>query len=677
VCIQGRQNLMSSSRGTYSALELESQYAALTALPEIWPIAAHRFGSIVALNDPHHKPAAQFTYAELWQQIQRFAIGMQQLGVKPGDRICLFSDNSARWFIADQGIMTAGGVDVVRGSEADPAELAYILSNSESSGLVVEDLATLKKLMPLIGDYSLSFISILSDEIPPKEISALNFAQILELGTAKDLAPVTFQSEQLATLLYTSGTTGQPKGVRLCHRNLMHQINTFADVLQPVPGDRVLSILPTWHCFGRAVEYYLLSHGCAQTYTSIRHIKKDMQTYPPCFMASVPRLWESLYEGIQKQFRDQPESKQKLVQRFFMISDRYIRARRIAQRLDIQNLNPSVFQIMGAQLLSWLLAPLHVLGDRLVYAKVRDALGGQFKVSVSGGGSLPMHIENFYEIVGINLLVGYGLTETSPVLTVRRLKRNLRRSAGQPLAQTELRIVDPETRKVLPLGQKGLVLSRGPQVMQGYYNNPAATAKAIDEEGWFDTGDLGLLTAQSDLILTGRAKDTIVLSNGENIEPQPLEDACVRSPFIDQIMVVGQDQRSLGALIVPNLDALQQWVIPKLSSGMADPNPDNTVLLDALSQWFATQDPDGVKVADKEGKQTLILDGKVIQDLYRQELIREIQDRPGVRPDDRIGVFQFVLEPFSIENGLLTQTLKVKRPVVVERYRDMIDKMFS
>lgn len=662
---------------TSSASNLESQYAALTALPEIWPIAAHRFGSVVALNDPHHKPPAQLTYAELWQQIQRFASAMQQLGVKPGDRVSLFSDNSARWFIADQGIMTAGGVDVVRGSDADPAELAYILVNSESSGLIIENLATLRKLMPLLGDHSLNFIGLLSEEVPPEDLSALSYAQILELGAKHELAPVTFQSEQLATLLYTSGTTGQPKGVRLCHRNLMHQINTFADVLQPAPGDRVLSILPTWHCFGRAVEYYLLSHGCAQTYTSIRHIKKDMQAYPPRFMASVPRLWESLYEGIQKQFREQPESRQKLVQRFFGISNRYIKARRIVQRLDIENLNPSIAQIVGAQIQCWLLAPLHALGDRLVYTKVRDALGGQFKVSVSGGGSLAMHIENFFEIVGINLLVGYGLTETSPVLTVRRLERNLRRSAGLPLAQTELRIVDPDTRKIMPLGQKGLVLCRGPQVMQGYYNNPAATAKAINDEGWFDTGDLGLLTDQGDLVLTGRAKDTIVLSNGENIEPQPIEDACARSPYIDQIMLVGQDQRSLGALIVPNLDALQQWAIPKLTPGTAVIDPDSTVLPDALKNWFRTQDSEGVKVADDEGKQTVILDGKLIQDLYRQELVREVQNRPGVRPDDRIGVFQFVLEPFSIENGLLTQTMKVKRPVVVERYRDMIDKMFS
>jgi long-chain acyl-CoA synthetase len=464
-----------------------------------------------------------------------------------------------------------------------------------------------------------------------------------------------FALEQLATLLYTSGTTGKPKGVRLTNANLMHQMNTFSDVLQPKPGDRAISILPTWHSFGRTVKYYLLSQGCTQVYTNIRNLKRDLVKFPPEFMASVPRLWESLYEAIQKQFREQPESKQKLVQFFFAQSQRYVEARRLVQGLDLNNLNPSLTQKIGAQLLCWMLAPVHGLGDRLVYTKVRDALGGKFKASVSGGGSLAMHLENFFEIVGINLLVGYGLTETSPVLTARRLQRNLRCSAGQPIPLTELKIVHPENRQALPLGHKGLVLARGPQVMQGYHNNQEATAKAIDSEGWFDTGDLGWLTPQMDLILTGRAKDTIVLSNGENIEPQPIEDACVRSAYIDQIMLVGQDQRALGALIVPNLDALKQW---------------------AVSQNAVLHLPNEV-LPNSEGKTVLEFESKPVQDLYRQELLREVQNRPGYRADDRIGIFQLISEPFSIENGLLTQKLSVKRAVVMERYRDMIDRMFA
>jgi long-chain acyl-CoA synthetase len=630
-----------------------TDYSQLQALPEIWPIAAHHFGTVLALDDPHHKPITQLTFAQLWEKLQQFAAALQTLGLQPGDRVCLFADNSARWFIADQGCMTAGVVDVVRSSEADPQELAYIYQNSESSALIVEELKTFQKISALLPPETIKFVGLLSDETHPADspVKILNFAGLLGAGTQPFQAPPR-QREQLATLLYTSGTTGQPKGVMLSHRNLLHQINTFAAVLNPEPGCPTLTILPTWHCFGRTVEYYLLSKGSTQVYTGIRHIKKDLQTYKPIYMASVPRLWESLYEGIQRQFREQPAKKQKLVNFFFEKSQRYIQARRLAQGLEITNLAPSTVERLVAQLTSWVFYPLHFLGDRLVYQKVRDALGGAFEASVSGGGALPSYLENFFEIVGLQLLVGYGLTETSPVLTVRRLGHNLRGSAGIPLAQTEIKIVDPETRKSLPLGQKGLVLARGSQIMMGYYKNPEATAKAIDPDGWFDTGDLGCLTDKNDLILTGRAKDTIVLSNGENIEPLPIEDACLRSIYISQIMVVGQDQRSIGALIVPNLETLGQY---------------------AASQSAFLEDPEQSPPA---GATIWTLENPEVQDLFRKEVAREVQNRPGYRPDDRIGCFRLISEPFSIENGLLTQTMKIRRPVVTERYRDMINGMF-
>jgi long-chain acyl-CoA synthetase len=214
--------------------------------------------------------------------------------------------------------------------------------------------------------------------------------------------------------------------------------------------------------------------------------------------------------------------------------------------------------------------------------------------------------------------------------------------------------VDPETRQPLPPEAKGLVLIRGPQIMQGYYNKPEATAKVIDSDGWFNSGDLGWVTQANDLVLTGREKDTIVLSNGENIEPQPIEDACIRSPYIDQIMLVGQDQKSLGALIVPNLDALNQWIRSQ-SLGLTLP-PEDT----ALAQLSQTD-----------------LYDKTILGLFRQELNREVKNRPGYRPDDQIKVFSLILEPFSQNNGMMTQTLKIKRPVVTEHYRGIIDGMFA
>ncbi|MBW4521787.1 MAG: long-chain fatty acid--CoA ligase [Scytolyngbya sp. HA4215-MV1] len=637
-------------------------YNAIATVPELWALTAQRFRDKVAIHDPHAKPEVMMTFGGLYEQLQHFASGLQLLGVKPGDRIALFADNSPRWLIADQGMMMAGAVNVVRSSQADREELLYMIADSGSRAIVTEDRATFQKLRVQLDDLPIEFVIWLSEEKPDanETLKILTFSQVMELGAPSTLQPIQRTRSDLATLLYTSGTTGKPKGVMLTHGNLMHQVNTLGVVVQPQGGSRVLSILPTWHAYERTIEYFLFSQGCAQIYTNLRSVKKDIKHYQPNYMVGVPRLWESIYEGIQKQFREQPAKKQKLIQFFLTNSQRYILARRIAQGLSLENLSPSLAERGGAMLQAAILAPVHALGNKLVYQKVREATGGQLKQVISGGGSLAKHLDDFFEIVGVEVLVGYGLTETAPVTNARRPWRNLRGSAGQPIPGTEIRIVDPDSRKPLPQGQRGLVLIRGPQVMQGYYNNPQATAKAIDPEGWFDSGDLGWVTPANDLVLTGRAKDTIVLTNGENIEPQPIEDACLRCPYIDQIMLVGQDQRSLGALIVPNLEELKKWI---------------------AAENLNLQLPELGETNQKGGEGTAptapILDSKPIQDLIRQELNRRVQDRPGYRPDDRIGPFRLILEPFSIENGLMTQTLKVRRNVVMDRYQDMINEMFA
>ena len=637
-------------------------YTSVQSLPEIWSLAAQRFGQTVALKNPHVNPEVVITYSQLNKLIQQFAAGLQSLGVKIGDRISLFADNSPRWFIADQGIMTAGAVDAVRSGQAEREELRFIMANSGSTALVVEDLKTLQKLRDYLNDLPINLIILLSDEEPEDlaNIKMLNFSGLIEVGSSVQLQPVTQTKDTLATLIYTSGTTGKPKGVMLSHGNLLHQVTTLGTVIQPQQGSRILSILPSWHSYERSLEYVVLSQGCTQVYTNLRYIKQDLKTFKPNYMVAVPRLWESIYEGAQKQFREQPANKQKLINTFFSISQRYIKARRLSQGLDLENLNPSATEKISAKVQASILAPVHALGERLVYGKVREATGGEIIQVISGGGSLAKHLENFFEIIGVDIVVGYGLTETSPVTTARRPWRNLRGSAGKPIAGTEIKIVNPETRQPLPTGERGLVLIKGPQVMQGYYQNPEATAKAIDSEGWFDSGDLGWVTPENDLVLTGRAKDTIVLTNGENIEPQPIEDACLRSAYVDQIVLVGQDQKSLGALIVPNLDALQQWAFSQ-----------------NLQLRLPADVPNLPKLEASQGQlKEIDLDSKQIQDLFRQELNREVQNRPGYRPDDRIAVFKLILEPFSIENGMMTQTLKIRRPVVMERYHDMINGMF-
>lgn len=643
-------------------------YSNVDSLPEMWAIAAERFRDVLVLKDPHYQPAVELTYGQLYQQIQQFASGLQHFGIQSNpeapSRVALIADNSHRWLIADQGIMLAGAVDAVRSPQADRQELLYILAHSDSMALVAEDQATLKKLQPQLQDLPIQLVVLLSDQDPSDQdpedsaIKVVNFRQILAAGAQAQAAfkPVFPSPDSLATLMYTSGTSGQPKGVMLSHNNLMSQVKALPEIVQPQPGSPVLSILPVWHSYERSFENFIFSQGCTQIYTNIRQVKRDLQSFKPHYMVAVPRLWESIYDGVQKQFREQPESKQRLIRFFLDASRKYIQARRVVKKLDLDNLDPSPLAQAKARAKMIALGPVHQLGDKLVYRQVREATGGEFEFIVSGGGSLADYLEDFFEIVGIEILGGYGLTETTPITNVRRPWRNLRGADGQPLLETQIRVVDPETRRPLPSGQQGLILIRGPQVMIGYSKNPEATAKVIDSEGWFDSGDLGWVTDQDDLVITGRAKDTIVLTNGENIEPQPIENACVRSPYIDQIVLVGQDQRSLGALIVPNLEALQKW---------------------ALSQNCHLELPESEKLGPEPPPNSQPLESKPIQDLFRQELTREVKNRPGYRPDDRIGPFRLLLEPFSIENGLMTQKLSIRRPAVIERYHDMINGMFD
>ncbi len=632
-------------------------YKSLNSLPEIWPLLAQRHGEVVALDAPYEEPATRITYSELYQRIQRFAAGLQALGVSVGDRVALFADNSPRWLIADQGSMMAGAINVVRSGTADAQELLYILRDSGATLLLVENLATLQKLQAGLGETSVKTVVLLSAE-PPElagfPLRLLNFGQVFTEGQYGTVRTVAIAPKDLATLMYTSGTTGQPKGVMVTHAGLLSQIVNLWAVVQPNVGDRTLSILPIWHAYERVAEYFLFAAGCTQTYTNLRHFKNDLKRCKPQYMIAVPRIWEGFYEGVQKQLRDAPTSKRRLAQLFLAVGRQYVLQRRLLTGLSLTNPNPSGWEKLIARIQTTLLRPLYNLGEKRVYCKIREATGGEIKQIISGGGALAPHLDTFYEVIGLEVLVGYGLTETAVVLTARRHWCNLRGSAGRPIPDTAIRIVHPETKEPVNFGEKGLVLAKGPQVMQGYYNKPEATAKVLDSEGWFDTGDLGYLTPAGDLVLTGRQKDTIVLSNGENIEPQPIEDACLRSPYIDQIMLVGQDQKALGALIVPNLEALEQWATAK---GYRLELPDRST-------------PEGVG-------ECVTLESKVIQDLYRQELLREVQNRPGYRPEDRIATFRFVLEPFTIENGLLTQTLKIRRHVVSDRYHDMIKGMFE
>jgi len=368
----------------------------------------------------------------------------------------------------------------------------------------------------------------------------------------------------------------------------------------------MLSILPVWHVFERVFEYMAIKAGCATYYTSVRDLRDDMRVVKPTFMASAPRLWENIYTGLYSRINDAkqtPPLRRFLFKMAYFYSQNYHAAERFVTGLEVdyvgRNFILSSFRGIYELIRMLILGPFTLtiasivlavflddlrgifyftsaLGiffnittlDFIVLSKIREAVGGELKASVSGGGALQRHVDAFFNDIGINVLEGYGMTETSPVISSRTFKRLVQGSVGETVPNSEVQIRDDSGKVLTHIGKDGSVVSgkiglkgvihiRGPQVMKGYFKNQEATDKAI-KDGWMDTGDLGMFNYKKTLTITGRAKDTVVLLGGENVEPVPIENKIVESPYIAQCMVIGQDQKNLGAIIVPDFDALKE-----------------------------------------------------------------------------------------------------------------------
>ncbi|WP_164923202.1 MULTISPECIES: long-chain fatty acid--CoA ligase [Prochlorococcus] len=629
------------------ALEAHISVKGINRVDQIWPWLKENHGNVLAVNSPHYIFPERYNYEELADKIAVAAAAFESLGVVSGDVVALFSENSPRWLIADQGLMRLGASNAVRGSSAPVEELRYILADSRSVGLVVQS-SELWKALALSEDDKKQFKFVLQIEGQPEnnllgwEEFLLKGANKSPINAFKEATGITANSS-IATILYTSGTTGKPKGVPLTHDNLLHQMRSLACIASPPPGTPLLSVLPIWHSYERSAEYYFFSCACSQHYTTIKHFKQDLQTVRPVVMATVPRLWEAVKTGFDEALKKMPRSRQMVLKAALNNSRLFKAALRKSRNLLLLEINKTNRAIAFSEVVfRW---PIHALASKLLWPKVLQQLsGGRLRFPINGGGAIAPHVDTFFEALGVELLVGYGLTETSPVLSCRRTWRNIRGSSGLPLPETEFRIVDPLNGGPLKFSQQGRVLVRGPQVMNGYLRKPEETSKVLDQKGWFDTGDLGMLLADGSIVLTGRAKDTIVLSNGENVEPGPLEEFLLGSPLIEQIIMIGQDERQLGALIVPDIDQILKWAHQR--------------------NLFLKEDLGG-------GMGDLKL---------RRLLQREVNDilskRPGSRSDERVAGIALV-KPFSIENGLLTQTLKQRRNKIVERDQKAIEDIFN
>ncbi|KAI5066181.1 hypothetical protein GOP47_0018805 [Adiantum capillus-veneris] len=624
------------------------------ALPDIWRTAAEKFGDRVALVDPHHHPFTTMTYTQLRKAILEFAEGLRITGIMPNEKVALFAENSCRWLVADQGIMAAGAVDAVRGTRSSIEELMHIYSHSDSVALVVDNQDLLSKLIPRLQGCTVKFAVLLWGDNPHfwGGLEVYTYDEILARGRDASRFVVTvsntgssvtdhIQSEDLATLVYTSGTTGNPKGVMLTHANLLHQVQHLEKVVDIKPGDRFVSLLPPWHMYERSCEYFSLSQGIQQVYTNVKSLKEDLKKYAPDFLVSVPLVFDILHSGVQKQIHSGSSVQKLIAFSLIHISMVYKECKRVCEGKALSRARLRAFRLVAvfewgfATFLAAVLFPLHILARILIYKKIHAAIGIK-KAGISGGGSLAPHVDRFFEAIDITILNGYGLTESSPVVAARDSANNVLGTVGRPLYATNIKVVDPESGEALPHGRRGLVKVQGPQVMKGYYKNSLGTAAVLDKHGWLDTGDLGWIAPKIDfgparacsetLVLDGRAKDTIVLSTGENIDPTQIEEAALQSTYIQQIIVVGQDQRRLGALIVPNKEELQ------------------------------------AKSLSTSGYEKLI----------RSELKKYLLKCPI-----SIGPFIFIWDPFTIESGLLTPTMKLRRNAIVERYRDQITNLFQ
>ena len=604
------------------------------------------------------------TYADFVILAEQLGAGLISLGVVRGDHVGIISDNRKEWIIADLGILGIGAVDVPRGSDTLPDEMCFILSHAECAMAFVEDGTQLKKVMERKPDLPLLKTLIVMDSAfspssfpgMPADMRLLTFQGVRKAGMAlleKD--PPAYRremekgtAEELATLIYTSGTTGEPKGVMLSHGNFLHNMRTTVPQCIDVRNtDIFLSVLPVWHSFERTVEYIVFRNGSALAYSKLigKVLLGDMRSVRPTIMAAAPRIWEIVSSGVFRKIREEGGIKAALFTFFLKVGEAHTSARALVRGWTLQfHRRYRVLDFLLGILPFLLLTPFKALGNALVFSKVKALLGGRFRFSVSGGGALPPYIDRFFQAIGVLLLEGYGLTEAAPVVSVRLQKRPVVGTIGPVLDEMEARIVDAESGKEVGPGRKGVLFLKGPNVMRGYYKRPDKTAEVLSPDGWLNTGDVAMMTRRGELRILGRSKETIVLLGGENVEPVPIEDTILQSECIDQVMIVGQDQKFLAALVVPNREALERYA---KENGIG---------------WVAQED--------------LLANSQILEHVS-DEINSRVNEKCGFRLFERVFRFQFIPRPFEVGRELTIGTQKMKRDVITETYKKEIAGLFA
>ena len=609
---------------------------------------------------------AETNYHDCYQKALDFSGALLKFGVKRGDKIGLIADNRREWEQADMGLLAIGAIDTPRGCDASEKDLSYILSFSEVEYVIAENEAQVKKIINIRPKVPTLRAVVSFDEIDSsveKQLADANlryhlFEDLQKLGHEwrKENPDVVEQElekgqwDDLATIIFTSGTTGTPKGVMLSHGNILTQLDEVTERIFLNPGERALCVLPVWHAFQRAVEYVILSQGGTLCYSKPigSVLLQDLQKLDPYLLPAVPRVWEAVYDGIWRKMR-KTGGLVYIMFRFFVAEamlwcsiDRKLRRKNSRFGRDYLGFWWPVL------VLPWLLLyPIKMLGNLLVFRKIRAMLGKNFRSGIAGGGAYPENIDKFFWAVGVKVCEGYGLTETAPIVCVRPIVDPVMRNVGTPLRGMQVRVVDDDGI-ILGRCKKGNLQIKGGCVMQGYYKRPDLTDKVMTVDGWFDTGDIAILTVDGEIQLRGRKKDTIVLLGGENIEPLPIESKIKESRFVASAVVFGtnekgEDERYLTAIILPNQDELVSYA------------EENGIQADTYEKLVETE---------------------AIQKLIENEVAEAVNSKNGFKAYERINKIALITKPFEVGVEMSAKQ-EIMRYRIAEIYKDKIAKMYA
>jgi len=594
-------------------------------IPELYMFLTEVYGKRTSQNLMYRKVDNKYqgiSYAEFKEQTDNFAFGLAALGITKDDKVAIIAENRPEWVYSDMAILGLGAVDVPIYPSLTAESIEFILNNSESKGVIVSTKFQLNKIMKIKHNCRyLKFIVVLNEKDGATgEKFLYTFSEVQEMGKhMKATDPNHFSQKMkavkendLCTIIYTSGTTGEPKGVMLTHKNILSNVSSALENYPIDDKDIFLSFLPLCHIFERMGGYYSGFSAGAQIYfaESIESVAQNMLEAHPTLMTSVPRLFERIYSKIIKNVESQPEKKQKIFYWAIEIGKEYAKAKK-AGRIPIT------------------LSIKHKVADKLVFTKLREKTGGKLRFFISGGAALSRHLGEFFEAVGLLIVEGYGLTESSPCITANRVDDYKFGTVGKALPGVEVKIASD-----------GEILAKGPNIMPGYFKNKKETDEVL-HDGWLHTGDIGVFDAEGFLMITDRKKHLFKTSTGKYIAPTPIENLFLSSKYIDQFVLIGDRRMFLSALIVPDLEAIKEYA-----------------------------DSHKIKYSNVEELMSM----KEIYELIDKDMS---QFQKKLANFERIRKFKLLTKPFSIETGEITPSMKVKRKFVEDEYSHLIEEMYK